>query len=154
MEKMSEEAENMLTWLFSNEEEEGAFELSKFLEASAEMTCPTKVKIIDDPSWHPLIFQTAASYITINGNEELCGSSFSDSDTSYMAGIGVGIGTGCGGGFVVGEGGAWDGVADEASGWIETEEEENVVNGCSTPGGYCDDDMLAKFLGDDVDQSL
>ncbi|KAI3814486.1 hypothetical protein L1987_14126 [Smallanthus sonchifolius] len=97
-----------------------------------------KVKIIDDPCWHPLIFQTA-SYITINGNEELCGSSFSDSDTSYMAGITGGFG------LVVGDGGAWD----EARWWTEMEEDGNCLVNASTG----DDDMLAVFTGDDVAQA-
>ncbi|GJY68419.1 hypothetical protein Tco_0471401 [Tanacetum coccineum] len=96
----------MLTWQ-KNEEDE-AEELSKFLEASCEMmTCQkTKVKIINDyPYWLPLKFQTSSAYVTINGNEELCGSSFSDSDTSYMAGIS----------------GAWSSLADEARGSMEVE---------------------------------
>lgn len=144
------EVERMLTWLFATEsdvyEEEGdeAIELSKFLEASITKTSAMKVKIIDDPCyWHPLIFQTAASYITINGNEEVCGSSFSDSDTSYMAGIGIGMVNS--GGLVVGDGGAWDGGVDEARGWMEMEEDWNcLVNAAAT-----EDDMLEKFLGGD-----
>ncbi|KAL7597758.1 uncharacterized protein LOC111892604 [Lactuca sativa] len=147
-EDVSEEVDSMVRWLFSmeNDDEVNAIELSKFLEASAEKTHPMKVKIIDDPCWHPVIFQTAASYITINGNEELCGSSFSDSDTSYMAGIAGGCG------FVFGDGGAWEGVGEETRGWIEAEDGSCLVNASSN--GYCDDDMLAKFLGDDVGQTL
>ncbi|GKA18090.1 hypothetical protein Tco_0697927, partial [Tanacetum coccineum] len=98
--------DEMLTWQ-KNEEDE-AEELSKFLEASGEMmTCQkTKVKIVNDyPYWLPLKFQTSSAYVTINGNEELCGSSFSDSDTSYMAGIS----------------GAWSALADEARGSMEVD---------------------------------
>ncbi|KAI3524731.1 hypothetical protein L1887_03394 [Cichorium endivia] len=140
----AKDVDSMVTWLFSLEydDENDANELSKFLEASTEKTHPMKVKIIDDPCWHPVIFQTAASYITINGNEELCGSSFSDSDTSYMAGIAGGCG------LVFGDGGAWDVVAEETRGWTEAEDGDCLVNASSN--GYCDDDMLAKFLGDDV----
>nr|GEY86152.1 hypothetical protein [Tanacetum cinerariifolium] len=80
--------DEMLTWQKNKEDEE---ELAKVLEeASSEMmTCQERqVKIINDyPYWLPLKFQTSSAYVTINGNEELCGSSFSDSDTSYMAGI-------------------------------------------------------------------
>ncbi|KAI3714568.1 hypothetical protein L6452_21524 [Arctium lappa] len=147
----SEEVENIATWLFAmdndDDDDDDATELSKVLEAMAEKTFPMKVKIIDNPPcWHPLIFQTAASYVTINGNEESCGSSFSDSDTSYMAGISGG-GPG-GGGLVVGDGGAWECVVEEARGWMETEEDGNcLVNFGLTGGGYCDDEMLAKFLG-------
>ncbi|KAK1417401.1 hypothetical protein QVD17_26528 [Tagetes erecta] len=145
---VSSEVERMLTWLFSTEsdvEGDEAIELSRFLEASITKTSAMKVKIIDDPCyWHPLIFQTAASYITINGNEEVCGSSFSDSDTSYMAGIGMVNG----GGLVVGDGGAWDGGVDEARGWMDIDEDWNcLVNAAAT-----DDDMLEKFLGGEVAQ--
>ncbi|GJX46080.1 hypothetical protein Tco_0271270 [Tanacetum coccineum] len=110
----------MLTW-HNNEDEE---ELAKFLEEGEMMTCQkTKVKIINDyPYWLPLKFQTSSAYVTINGNEELCGSSFSDSDTSYMAGIS----------------GAWSALADEARGSMEVE------------WGECEDEMLASFLGEGV----
>ncbi|GKC09040.1 hypothetical protein Tco_1000650 [Tanacetum coccineum] len=110
----------MLTW-HNNEDEE---ELSKFLEEGEMMTCQkTRVKIINDyPYWLPLKFQTSSAYVTINGNEELCGSSFSDSDTSYMAGIS----------------GAWSALADEARGEMEVE------------WGECEDEMLASFLGEGV----
>ncbi|KAJ0491271.1 hypothetical protein HanPI659440_Chr12g0444451 [Helianthus annuus] len=120
---VDKEVETMLTWVFSTDNDD-VVELSNFLEASSENTCPMKVKIIDDPTWHPLTFQTAASYITINGNEELCGSSFSDSDTSYMAGIG--IATGCG------LGGAWSAVAEEARWWTEMEVDVNCLDSGST----------------------
>nr|GEV69972.1 hypothetical protein [Tanacetum cinerariifolium] len=111
----------MLTWQ-KNEEDE--VKLAKVLEeASSEMmTCQKRqVKIINDyPYWLPLKFQTSSAYVTINGNEELCGSSFSDSNTSYMAGIS----------------GAWIGLADEARGEMELE------------WGECEDEMLASFLGE------
>nr|GEX30913.1 hypothetical protein [Tanacetum cinerariifolium] len=113
--------DEMLTWQKNEEDEE---ELAKVLEeASSEMmTCQKRqVKIINDyPYWLPLKFQTSSAYVTINGNEELCGSSFSDSDTSHMAGIS----------------GAWIGLADEARGEMEVE------------WGECEDEMLARFLGE------
>nr|GEZ07946.1 RNA-directed DNA polymerase, eukaryota [Tanacetum cinerariifolium] len=98
--------DEMLTWQNKEEDEE---ELSKFLdEALSEMmTCPKeKGKIVNDYLyWLPLKFQTSSAYVTINGNEELCGSSFYDSDTSYMAGI-----SGAWSGVAWGDGGAVGGV--------------------------------------------
>lgn len=44
------------------------------------------VRFISDPYSSLLVFQSSSSYITINGNEETCGSSFSDCGTvSFMA---------------------------------------------------------------------
>ncbi|KAJ1400669.1 hypothetical protein SESBI_29360 [Sesbania bispinosa] len=47
------------------------------------------VRFIDDPYSSLLVFQSSSSYITINGNEETCGSSFSDSGTSLMASVDI-----------------------------------------------------------------
>jgi hypothetical protein len=47
------------------------------------------VKFINDPYSSLLVFQSSSSYVTINGNEESCGSSFSDFGTSLMASIDV-----------------------------------------------------------------
>lgn len=43
------------------------------------------VRFIQDPYSSLLVVQSSSSYITINGNEETCGSSFSDCGTSLMA---------------------------------------------------------------------
>nr|XP_043626867.1 uncharacterized protein LOC122598341 [Erigeron canadensis] len=151
------EYESMLTWLFSTEndgEDGGAIDISKLLEASPEKPLPRKVKIINDLTWHPSVHQTASSsYITINGNEELCGSSFSDSDATHMVGI-AGF-YGCGGGLVVDDG-AWDSAAEEARGWFDMEMDGDQMVDClvnGEDGEYLDDQMLANFLGEDFDQS-
>ncbi|XP_047312712.1 uncharacterized protein LOC124916019 [Impatiens glandulifera] len=72
--------------------EEADNELSRLLEtyAGSEMNM-TKVRFIEYPYSWPLIFRSSmtSSYITINGNEESCGSSFSDLDSSAMASIDV-----------------------------------------------------------------
>ncbi|KAL6554970.1 hypothetical protein OROGR_006228 [Orobanche gracilis] len=75
------------SWLFVDDET--AMELSKLLDLS-ETAPPVKVRFADDPYSSPVIFQSSAAYITINGNEESCGSSFSDSESSVMASIDVG----------------------------------------------------------------
>ncbi|GLU10049.1 hypothetical protein SLE2022_268770 [Rubroshorea leprosula] len=49
----------------------------------------TRVRFIDNPYSSQLIFQSS-SYITINGNEETCGSSFSDSESSVMVSVDMG----------------------------------------------------------------
>ncbi|KAF8036355.1 hypothetical protein BT93_C2157 [Corymbia citriodora subsp. variegata] len=46
-----------------------------------------KVRFIDDPYASPLVFQSSSSFVTINGNEESCGSSFSESECTVMASI-------------------------------------------------------------------
>ncbi|KAK2412467.1 hypothetical protein QL285_047657 [Trifolium repens] len=47
------------------------------------------VTFINDPYSSLLVFQSSSSYVTINGNEESCGSSFSDFGTSLMASVDV-----------------------------------------------------------------
>ncbi|XP_050219235.1 uncharacterized protein LOC126669731 [Mercurialis annua] len=106
-------------------------ELMKFVDDS------TKVKFIENPySTTPFnVFQSSSSYVTINGNEETCGSSFSDWESSVMASVDVGgfVNTGkgneCGFGFCEwfqgGGGGAW-GFDD-----VETEAREGVCGGFS-----------------------
>ncbi|KAL3535617.1 hypothetical protein ACH5RR_004078 [Cinchona calisaya] len=90
-----------------------------------------KVKFIEDPYMAPVIFQSSSAYVTINVNEESCGSSFSDSDSTVMASVDMGSVRGAlarelnvdndGGG-----GGAWvsDAAADAEElvverGWVE-----------------------------------
>ncbi|KAK9697228.1 hypothetical protein RND81_08G023200 [Saponaria officinalis] len=85
-------------------------ELSKLLE-----TPPCPVKFVAYPYISPPV-EYSTSYVTINGNEETCGSSFSDTDTSLMASFDTATvdiadplalwGLACGGGG--GGGGDWD----------------------------------------------
>lgn len=67
-----------------------AIELSKLLESFGTPP-PVRVKFINDPYSSIVMFQmTSSDYVTINGNEETCDSSFFDSDSSVMASIQVG----------------------------------------------------------------
>ncbi|XP_039051006.1 uncharacterized protein LOC120192283 [Hibiscus syriacus] len=82
-------------------ETETMSELLKLVDDSAEVTVSassctssptsygTRVRFSDNPYSSALIFQSS-SYITINGNEESCGSSFSESESSVMASIEMG----------------------------------------------------------------
>lgn len=78
--------DDILAWISVEEETVG--ELMMLLD-DAEKSRPMaeKVKFIDDPYSSAMIFQSSSSYVTINGNEESCGSSFSDSDSSVMASV-------------------------------------------------------------------
>uniref|UniRef100_A0A5B7C520 Uncharacterized protein n=1 Tax=Davidia involucrata TaxID=16924 RepID=A0A5B7C520_DAVIN len=155
------EGEDMMAWL--SIDDETVSELAKLLET--EITSPVKVKFIDNPYSSALIFQSSSSsYITINGNEESCGSSFSDSESSVMASIDMrGINTGhqqngvdaFSGWFPAAEGRAWSLNDEIARGKVEEDEEGCSVKGIN--GSDCwdyDDDMLARFLGEDLFQSL
>lgn len=55
--------------------------------ATAATTTSTRVKFIDNPYESLVIFQSSSSFVTINGNEESCGSSFSDSESSVMVSV-------------------------------------------------------------------
>lgn len=68
-------------------DEETASELSELLDA---LEAPPPVRFIDDPYSSPVAIQSSSAYVTINGNEESCGSSFSFSDSSVMASVDVG----------------------------------------------------------------
>ncbi|KAJ8750847.1 hypothetical protein K2173_016028 [Erythroxylum novogranatense] len=90
---IDEVGEDTVAWL--SVDDHTVAELMKFLGASSsEMASTTRVKFIDNPySYLSLTFQSSSSCITINGNEESCGSSFSGSDSSVMASVDmVGIG--------------------------------------------------------------
>ncbi|CAK8564049.1 unnamed protein product [Lathyrus sativus] len=54
-----------------------------------EQDCESTVTFINDPYSTLLVFQSSSSYVTINGNEESCGSSFSDFGTSLMASVDI-----------------------------------------------------------------
>lgn len=68
-------------------DEDTVNELMKLLEE--EIASPTKMRFINDPYSSPSTFQPSFPFVTINGNEESCGSSFSDFDCSVMASIDV-----------------------------------------------------------------
>ncbi|XAR67164.1 hypothetical protein NMG60_11013624 [Bertholletia excelsa] len=87
-EKSCGEEEDVETWLCIDDEE-AASELAKLLEAEAESPAAAKVRFIDDPYSSPVIVQSS-SYVTINGNEESCGPSFSDWECSVMASVDIG----------------------------------------------------------------
>lgn len=106
-----------------------------------------KVKFIDDPYASPLVFQASSSFVTINGNEESCGSSFSESETTVMASIdtrGIGAlrvaGDEVGRGRVAEGGGAWGAGSGEARGC--------GMEGCDCGFGVVDGDVVAGFLGE------
>lgn len=66
-----------------------ASELSSLLDLF-EAPPPPTVMFIDNPYSASVVFQSSSAYVTINGNEESCGSSFSDSDSSVMASVDLG----------------------------------------------------------------
>ncbi|KAI3443637.1 hypothetical protein Pfo_000302 [Paulownia fortunei] len=94
-EATQEDDSEVASWLIVDDET--ALELSKLLDLFETPPPPMKVRFIDDPYSSPVIFQSSSAYVTINGNEESCGSSFSDSDSSVMASIDVGGSRRCGG---------------------------------------------------------
>lgn len=83
-----EDAGVVASWLVVDDDT--ASELSKLLDLFEAPPPPFRVRFIDNPYSSPVIFQSSSAYVTINGNEESCGSSFSDSDSSVMASIDVG----------------------------------------------------------------
>nr|GMC96190.1 Protein SON like [Ipomoea batatas]GME20419.1 Protein SON like [Ipomoea batatas] len=149
----AEDGEDMMAWLTLDDE--AMTELSKLLDSETtpqQQGC--RVRFIEDPYSPPVIFQSSA-YITINGNEESCGSSFSDLDSSMMASIDMGGVTGVFGGLSKKENGcAWGPDADEARGWMlendALETERLLVNdayGCDWSNRWIDD-------GDHTDDSI
>lgn len=150
--------EDIMAWLSLDEEDEEDDRLIlELLEAekSCAAEAANKVRFSEDPyhrSSPASVFQTTpSSYVTINGNEESCGSSFSDWDSSVMASVDMagfeagselfGIGFGA-----VGRSGAWGANAEEGCGGEWDDELGLDLN----------DDSLAGFLGEIVssEQSL
>ncbi|PON50470.1 hypothetical protein PanWU01x14_223350 [Parasponia andersonii] len=96
---VGELGDDIFAWLLVDDDGTGApasDQLVELLDAAAaeeDHGCPSsgaapKVRFIENPYSSPLIFQTLpSSYVTINGNEESCGSSFSDWDSSVMASV-------------------------------------------------------------------
>ncbi|KAK6139618.1 hypothetical protein DH2020_026642 [Rehmannia glutinosa] len=133
-------------------DEETAMELSKLLDLFETPPPPMKVRFIDDPYSSPVIFQSSSAFVTINGNEESCGSSFSDSDSSVMASIDVGGARRCGGAlrFDSAEAREWltEGSVGEAD--VDVELDAFLTDDCD----YHDvgeDAMWVEFLGKCLD---
>ena len=144
-----EEEEDILAWL--SEDEDTVSQLMELLDNAEKKSdnnnTMAKVRFIDD------MYSAPFSYVTINGNEETCGSSFSDLDSSVMASVDtrglVGIGSNVFG-FKAEEHdsacGPSDGVAREGS-MASGGEVVRAMNGCDDLGW--DDQVLARFLGED-----
>lgn len=176
VEEEAEEEEDMLAWLTLDEET--VMELSNLLEpsqdawSSALERCNFKVKFIDNPyTSPPVIVQTSTAYVTINGNEESCGSSFSDSESSVMASVdrcccvaeekSSAVAEECSSSGEFGDGGgAWGSDAigfweGNGGGYAEGVFVKEIIDGCDwMETGFdvdlCDDDMWEKFLGNDL----
>ncbi|XP_059431686.1 uncharacterized protein LOC132165217 [Corylus avellana] len=133
--------EDILAWLST--EEDTVSQLMELLDGEDDEDAAEKssVRFVEDPYSSPLVFQS--SYVTINGNEESCGSSFSDSDSSVMVGIGR----------LVGRGVAWGSSEGAAGGWVEAAEIKDSVDGCDVFDWHeSDGEVLATFLGEDFEQ--
>ncbi|XP_062147642.1 uncharacterized protein LOC133856597 [Alnus glutinosa] len=134
--------EDSLAWL--SEEDDTVSQLMEvLLDGEDDEDAPEKssVRFVEDPYASPLVFRS--SYVTINGNEESCGSSFSDSDSSVMVGIGRLLG-----GSV-----AWGTSEVAAHGWVEATESKGSVDGGDVfDWDESDDEVLARFLGEDFEQ--
>lgn len=81
-------------------DEKTASELSELLDLFEVPPSPFRVKFIENPYSSPVVVQSSSAYVTIDGNEESCGSSFSFSDSSVMVSVDVG-------GARTASGGAW-----------------------------------------------
>jgi hypothetical protein len=127
--------EDILAWLSA--EDDTVSQLMELLDGDDDEDAAEKssVRFVEDPYSSPLVFQS--SYVTINGNEESCGSSFSDSDSSVMVGIGR----------LVGAGVAW-GSNEVAAGEIKG----SVDGGDVFDWHESDGEVLATFLGEDFEQ--
>ena len=149
-EEEEEEEEDILAWL--SEDADTVSQLMELLdnaekESDNNNNTMAKVRFIDD------MYSAPFSYVTINGNEESCGSSFSDLDSSVMASVDtrglVGIGSNVLGFKVEEHDGACgpsDGVAREGS-VASVGEVVRAMDGCDD---LCwDDQVLARFLGED-----
>ncbi|KAF5743054.1 hypothetical protein HS088_TW09G01116 [Tripterygium wilfordii] len=151
-ESNGEVGEDIISWL--SIDDETASELLKLLDPNSE-TCgaaaTTRVRFIYNPYSRPLIFQSSSSYVTINSNEESCGSSFSHSESSMMASVdarGINISRH----LLSDEGKAvrLGSQVEDIGGGLEWNEEE--ARGWEAVEGYdgidWNDDMLARFLGE------
>ncbi|XP_028774185.1 uncharacterized protein LOC114731210 [Neltuma alba] len=141
-------AEDVLAWLLMDDDGSGG-ELMNLLEqvedAVAEPESAVgRVRFIDDPYSSLLVFQSSSSYITINGNEESCGSSFSDSGTSVMASVDTnGLRR-----KLVDSVEALSKEKSASASRNDTTREEGAVIGCNEFDCEWDDGVLARFLGE------
>ncbi|TXG61566.1 hypothetical protein EZV62_012929 [Acer yangbiense] len=165
-----EKEDVIMAWLSMDDDDTvDTDELMNLLDSTDASTVSdfTRVKFIDNPYSSSLVFQSSSSYVTINGNEESCGSSFSDSDSSVMASVdrgGMVNVAGVEGWLKELEGSAWGSDEMEASGWIVDEEQEDGTTGTVTvtggalkegvmvgwDGSDLDDYVLARFLGEEA----
>ncbi|KAG7988735.1 hypothetical protein I3843_03G202900 [Carya illinoinensis] len=164
-------SDDLLAWLYVDED--AVLQLMELLEDDAEKGSESsattagsmkaaKVRFIEYPYSLPLIFQPSTSYVTINGNEESCGSSFSESDSSVMASVDMrgmlSIGKRLAllgeeafafGEWSVGEG-TGEPSEEETRGWSVVSREGGAMDGCDV--FEWDDKMLETFLGEDLEQ--
>ncbi|KAI9112461.1 hypothetical protein K1719_016384 [Acacia pycnantha] len=141
-------ADDVFAWLLMDDDGSGGELLNLLDEVKDEVVEPAstvgRVRFIEDPYSSLLVFQSSSSYITINGNEESCGSSFSDSCTSVMASVDTnGLR-----GKLVGCSVEAPGEQRSASGSRndETREDGSVIV-CDEFDCEWDDEVLARFLG-------
>ncbi|KAL3747285.1 hypothetical protein ACJRO7_016120 [Eucalyptus globulus] len=120
-----------------------------------------KVRFIDDPYASPLVFQSSSSFVTINGNEESCGSSFSESESTVMASIDTrGIGALRAAAGEVGRARVGPPAEAEGEGGAWAEKGSGEACGCCLFGADDDDDddaaavVVAGFLGGEEEEML
>ncbi|KAL0014963.1 hypothetical protein SO802_002032 [Lithocarpus litseifolius] len=144
---------DILAWL--SEDEDTVSQLMELLDNAEKKSdnnnnnnnTMAKVRFIDD------MYSAPFSYVTINGNEESCGSSFSDLDSSVMASVDtrglVGIGSNVFGFKAEEQDGACGSSDGVARGGLVASGEEvgRAMGGCDDFGW--DDQVLARFLGED-----
>ncbi|CAH9101881.1 unnamed protein product [Cuscuta epithymum] len=151
---------DMMEWLTLDDD--AMLELSKLLDPE-DPPESFKVRFSDDPYlYSPPVISRSTAYVTINGNEESCGSSFSDLDSSVMASVDIGGSGGVVGGWAKEFGCAWGSDAFGARGWLAdadvSETERLVVKDMEDRDGSWlwvndadqsnDDSVLANFLGE------
>ncbi|XP_038890889.1 uncharacterized protein LOC120080324 [Benincasa hispida] len=133
--------DDILAWISVEEETVG--ELMMLLD-DVEKSRPMeeKVKFIDDPYSSAVIFQSSSSYVTINGNEESCGSSFSESDSSMMASVDMN-----GARIKLME--IDSETVEKWKLWSEDRLKEEEETSAVLDGFCWDEDDLARFIGDE-----
>ncbi|KAL6221002.1 hypothetical protein ACLB2K_008754 [Fragaria x ananassa] len=124
-------------------DDETLSELTRLLDLNNGVATPeTSLTFAENPSRSPRVFQTmSTSYVTINGNEESCGSSFSDADSSVMASVDMSQVWMGGHEWYTAES-AWD--MDDAEMWAR-----EVIEAPELDADW-DDAALARFLGEDL----
>ncbi|XP_062091029.1 uncharacterized protein LOC133797213 [Humulus lupulus] len=156
--------DDILAWLSGEDESSSRVsdQLMELLDATAaeEESSPSgaaKVRFIENPYMSQLIFQTTpSSYVTINGNEESCGSSFSDWDSSVMASVDTTGVVGTMTSQMMGPAGSFEEVEldldSSLNRWLDDEFEAAEMDGAwgSSEDGLidCDGDPLARFLSE------